>query len=117
MFIATVIISVVLAVALVASAAMKLQRNPQVVAAIHDTVGVPMRWLPILAALEVAGAVGLIVGLWWAPLGIAAAIGVIAYFVGAVIAHLRVGDTKGLAGPTVPLLLAITALVLRSLSA
>ncbi len=117
MFITTVIVSVVLALALVVSAAMKLQQNPQVVAPIHDVVGVPMRWFAVLAALELAGAAGLVIGLWWAPLGIAAAIGVVAYFVGAVIAHLRVHDTKGVAGPIGPLLLAIATLVLRSATA
>lgn len=42
MFVTTVIVSIVLALALVVSAAMKLQHNPQVVAPIHDVVGVPM---------------------------------------------------------------------------
>jgi len=51
------------------------------------------------------------------PIGIAAAAGLVAYFIGAIIAHLRVGDTKGMAGPIVPLLVSVAALVLRIMSA
>lgn len=117
MFIATVIVSAILALALALSAAMKLQRNPQIVGSIHDVVGVPLDRFWMLASLELAAAAGLIIGLWIAPLGIAAATGSVAYFVGAIIAHLRVGDTKGVANPTIPLALSIAALVLRALTA
>ena len=41
------------------------------------------------------------------------AAGLVAYFLGAMLGHLRVGDTKGLAMPLVPLALAIAVLVLR----
>ncbi len=76
----------------------------------------PPERIPVLAALEIAGALGLLVGLAWAPLGIAAAIGVVLYFVGAVIAHLRVKD-KGF-GPAAGLMVfAIVALVPRSITA
>ncbi len=92
-----------------------------VLATIHGTVGVPLRHLPVLAGLdiaglEIAGAAGILIGLWLEPLGIAAAIGLVAYFVGAVIGHLRVRDTKGVAAPVLPLLLAVTVLVLRLLT-
>lgn len=117
MFIATVIVSIATALMLTLSAAMKLQRNDQVVETINRVVGVPLRWFPALAGLELAAAIGLVVGLWVAPLGAAAAAGSIAYFVGAIIAHLRVGDTKGVANPTLPLVLSIAALVLRLMSA
>jgi hypothetical protein len=113
MFTITVIVSVALAAMATLSALMKLQRNEQVISAVHGTVGVPLRHLPVLAGLELAGAAGLIVGLWVAPLGIAAAVGLTAYFAGAVIAHLRVGDTKGIGSPMFPLILSIAALALR----
>ena len=113
MFIALVILTVLLAVLAVNSAAMKLRKNEQVLATIHGTVGVPLRHLPVLAGLEIAGAAGILIGLWLEPLGIAAAIGLVLYFVGALIGHLRVGDTKGLAMPVVPLLLSVAVLVLR----
>jgi hypothetical protein len=115
-FIALVITTVLLALIALNSAAMKLRKNEQVLAVIHGTVGVPQRHLPTLAGLEVAGAVGILVGLWLEPLGIAAAAGLVAYFLGAVGGHLRVGDTKNLAMPIPPLVLAVAVLVLRLLT-
>lgn len=41
---------------------------------------------------EIAAAVGLIIGLWWRPLGIVAAAGLVVIAVGATIVHRRVGD-------------------------
>ena len=113
MFIALVITTVLLALICLNSAVMKLRENEQVVAIIGGTVGVPARYFPVLAGLEIAGAVGIVLGLWVAPLGIAAAIGLVGYFIGAVAGHLRVRDTKNLAMPLPPLVLAIAVLVLR----
>ncbi|MDP9332313.1 MAG: DoxX family protein [Actinomycetota bacterium] len=116
MFIACIVIASVLALLLLASAASKLRRDPRVVRTIHETVGVPLRFLPHLAALEIAAAAGLLIGLAWAPLGVAAAAGAVLYMIGAAIGHVRVHDSKGIAGPTLPLALAIAALVTRLLS-
>ena len=58
-------------------------------------------------------AAGLIIGLWWGPLGIAAATGVTLYFVGAIGAHLRKTDIKGIATPLLMLILAAAALIAR----
>jgi hypothetical protein len=113
MFIALAITTVLLALICLNSAVMKLRENEQVVAIIGGTVGVPARYFPLLAALEVAGAVGIVAGLWLAPLGVAAAIGLVAYFIGAVAGHLRVRDLKNLAMPLPPLVLAIAVLALR----
>ncbi|KRF20087.1 hypothetical protein ASG90_19205 [Nocardioides sp. Soil797] len=117
MFIALVITTVLLALIATNSAVMKLRKNEQVIESIHGTVGVPLRYLPVLAALEIAGAIGIVAGLWLEPLGIAAAAGLVAYFVGAVAGHLRVGDTKGVAMPVAPLVLSIAVLVLRIVTA
>ena len=113
MFIALIVATVVLSAIAVGSAIGKLRKAEQVVAAIHGTVGVPLRLLPVLAGLEIAGAVGILIGLAVEPLGIAAATGLVLYFVGAVIGHLRVGDTRGVAQPVLPLVLSIAVLVLR----
>jgi len=83
---------------------------------IHETVGIPLNYLPLLAACEFAGAIGLLVGIWWPPLGIAAAIGLILYFVAAVISHLRVGDAKGMGPAAFMLALAGAALAVRRLT-
>lgn len=117
MFIALVVVTIVLAAICLNSAAMKLRQHEQVLAVISGTVGVPRRYLPVLAGLEIAGAAGIVLGLWLTPLGIAAAIGLVGYFIGAVAGHLRVRDTTNLAMPLPPLLLAIAVLVLRLLTA
>ena len=70
----------------------------------------------MLGGLLVAGGIGLVVGIFKPKIGVAAAAGLVLYFVGAFIAHIRVGDFAGLKGPVVPLLLSITALTLRVLS-
>ena len=110
---ALVIATVALSLVAVGSAIAKLRGAEPVVAAVHGTVGVPLRFLPVLAGLEIAGAVGILLGLAVVPLGIAAATGLVLYFVGAVVGHLRVRDTKGAASPALPLLLSVAVLVLR----
>jgi hypothetical protein len=79
-------------------------------------VGVPESWLTMLGILKAAGAVGLLLGLIGVPLiGEAAAIGLILFFVGAVITHLRVRDYS-IGYPATYLLLAVAALVLGLVS-
>ena len=117
MFIALVVVTVLLAAICLNSAAMKVRQNEQVLAVIHGTVGVPKQYLSVLAGLEIAGAAGILLGLWLEPLGVLAAAGLVAYFVGAVGGHLRVRDTKNLVMPLPPLVLAIAVLVLRLVTA
>jgi uncharacterized membrane protein YphA (DoxX/SURF4 family) len=113
MFIALVIVTALLAAICLNSAAMKLRQHEQVLAVISGTVGVPKKYLPVLAALEIAGAAGIVIGLWLEPLGVLAAACLVVYFIGALSGHLRVRDTKNLAMPLPPLVLAIAVLVLR----
>ena len=94
----------------------KIRGDPRIVKVIHETVGVPLRYLPLLAACEFAGALGLVIGIWWPPLGVAAGIGLVLYFVGAVVSHLRVGDFKGIGPATLMLVVAAGALALRVLT-
>jgi hypothetical protein len=112
MFTAYAVVGVVLAVILVASGGAKLTKQPRVVEGITEAVGVPLSWYPALASAEIAGAVGLIAGLWIPALGVAAATGVVLYFTGAVIAHLRAHD-RAFAAPVALGLMAVAALVLR----
>ena len=51
--------------------------------------GVPRSWWPWLGTAKAAGAVGLLVGLVVPLVGVAAAVGLILYFAGAVITVLR----------------------------
>ncbi len=67
-------------------------------------VGVPRSWLPALGALKLAGAVGLVAGLlgppaFRAPLGLVAAAGLVLFFVGAVVTHLRAHVLYNIAFP------------------
>ena len=75
-------------------------------------VRVPQSWITMLGALNAAAALGLLLGLIGVPLiGTAAAIGLVLYFVGAIITHLRARDYS--IGPAAAfLLLAVAALVL-----
>ncbi|WP_371570958.1 DoxX family protein [Streptomyces canus] len=65
-----------------------------------------------LGLVKIAGALGLLAGIAYRPLGIAAATGVVLYFLGAVMTHVRGGDKKGSATPAVIMLLAVAPLVL-----
>jgi uncharacterized membrane protein YphA (DoxX/SURF4 family) len=114
MFIATAVVSSLMALALIASARGKLVKDPQVMK-IMTRVGVPEDKLWLLAAAEIAGAIGLVAGLLWWPIGVAAAVGIIPYFLGAVGSHLRVKDRNITASGTL-LVIAATALTLRTLS-
>ncbi|MET7370689.1 DoxX family protein [Streptomyces sp. NPDC005566] len=70
-------------------------------------VHLPVKVLPPLATSKLAGAVGLVIGLAWLPwLGLAAGIGLVLFFVGAVIAHIRAGVYHNIAFPGLYLLLA-----------
>jgi hypothetical protein len=89
----------------------KLTRQEQVVTTLTG-IGVPLEWFPQLAAVEIAGAIGLLAGLFVPAIGVAAAIGVILYYIGAVSFHVRAHDTA-LAPPVVIGLLGVAALVLR----
>lgn len=115
MFIATVIVSSLLALAVFGSAVGKLTRQPMVVDMLTG-LGVPTSWLPRLATAELAGGTGLLIGLAVTWIGIAAAAGLIVYFVGAVATHVRAHD-KAIAAPALLAGIAIAALVLRIVSA
>ncbi len=55
--------------------------------------GVPESWLTFpIGTLKTAGALGLAVGLVFRPLGIAAAIGLVLFFVCAIYTHIRASD-------------------------
>ena len=116
MFIAYAVAAALLTVALAASGRAKLVGDERVVAGL-SRVGVPRAWFPWLAGCEFAGALGLLAGLVYRPLGIAAATGVVLYFIGAVIAHIRASDVKGLTAPGGLLVVGVATLALAGLSA
>lgn len=109
MQIAAVVLSLVLALAMLASGFMKLIRAPRIVG-MMEPLGVPAARLPVLGSLQVAGTAGLAIGLWFPPLGIAAAIGLVFYFTGAVTAHLRAHD-RAMQGAVLFLVLSAATLI------
>lgn len=110
---AYLIITVVFALIVTISGIAKMRRDPRVVKVVHETVGVPLKFLPLLAACEFAGGVGLVLGILWPILGVAAGAGLVLYFVGAVASHLRVGDVKGSRSAVFMLIFAAGVLALR----
>jgi DoxX-like family len=116
MGIAYLVITIVLAAVVTFSGVGKIRHDAHIVQVIHEVIGVPMKYFVVLAACEFAGAVGLIAGIWWPALGMAAGAGLVIYFVGAVVSHLRVGDVKGVGPAAFLLVLSVAALTLRWLT-
>lgn len=78
-------------------------------------VGMPRSWLPMLGTLKLAGAVGLVAGLLWVRvIGVAAAVGLVLFFIGAVVAHVRARVLSNIAVPGGYLLLSAASLVLAA---
>ena len=114
MFIAYCVLAVIYSAMLTFSGIAKLQPHPQAVQIIHELIGVPLELFPVLAACEFAVAAGLLGGIRWAHLGIAAAVGGVIYFVGAMISHMLVSDFAGLGSPGFMLVIALVLLATRS---
>jgi uncharacterized membrane protein YphA (DoxX/SURF4 family) len=113
MTIALIIVAALLGLIATFSAFGKLSGRPDVVATL-ERVGVPKRRVPLLAILELLGAVGLLVGIWSKPVGVAASLGFVLYFLGAVLSHVRVKDKMKDSGPAAVLfLLSVATFVLE----
>jgi hypothetical protein len=111
MYIAYIVITVLTIAYNVFGAVCDFIRYKPIVTAM-EKAKVPVSWLPTLGWLKAAGALGLLVGFVLPPIGTAAAAGIVLFYVGAIITHLRVRDYSfGLAA--VFLLLSVGALTLR----
>lgn len=76
-------------------------------------VGVPESWLMPLATLKTAGSIGLLLGIVGVrPLGIAAAIGLVLFFIGALGAHVRARVFYNIAFPGFFFAFSVASLVL-----
>ena len=84
--------------------------------AIRDHLGVdPTQWR-LIGLLELAGVAGVLVGLTWAPIGIAAAIGLTLLILGAIVFHVRASDSVADTVPAViGLGLAVATAILQSM--
>lgn len=76
-------------------------------------LGIPRDRLALLGGLKAAGATGLLVGLVLPAVGVAAGIGLVLFFLGAVATVVRTRWYEHLPYPTVFLALAAAALALR----
>ena len=114
MFTAYIAVTVLAAAANMSSATLDFIRYKEILINMAK-VGMSESWLTTLGILKAAGAIGLLVGIRVPLIGIAAAIGLVLFFIAAIITHLRGRDYSfGLA--IVFLLLALAALVLRAAS-
>src|SRR2546429_1661802 len=110
MFTAYVIVTLLAAAANIFSATLDFIRYKQILINMAR-VGVPESRITMLGILKAAGALGLLIGIGVPLIGTAAAIGLVLFFVGAIITHLRARDYSfGLA--VVFLLLAVASLAL-----
>ncbi|WP_067814219.1 DoxX family protein [Nocardia inohanensis] len=109
MHIAALILSVLLASAMLQSGVMKFVR-PAWIRRFAQAVHLTASQLTVLGSLQIAASVGLLWGIWFPPFAIAAAIGLVLYFAGAIITHFRTGD-RNMLGAAVFLLLSITTAV------
>ncbi|MFI6211856.1 DoxX family protein [Nocardia brasiliensis] len=105
MHIAALILSVLLAVAMLQSGVMKFVR-PAWIRRFADAVHLTDSQLTVLGSLQIAATIGLVWGIWFPPFAIAAAIGLVLYFGGAIVVHLRTGD-RNMSGAMVFLVLSL----------
>jgi hypothetical protein len=109
-----VIVTAVVIVANLGSAAADFRRAG-FVRANSAKVGVPAPWIPWLGLLKAAGAAGLLLGLLgFRFIGLAAAGGLVLFFVGAVIVHIRARVYHNIGLPGILLGLAIVTLTLAA---
>jgi hypothetical protein len=87
-----VTISLLLAAACLLPAAGKLTGHPRMrQSAAH--FGIPWPRYRLIGAAELAATTGILIGLWWHPLGVAAAAGMALLLLGALITHRRTADS------------------------
>lgn len=112
MFTAYVVIAVLTILANAGVAAADLAQARFVLGNMAE-VGVPRSWLLPLALLKAAGAAGLLIGLLSVPaLGIAAAIGLVLFFAGALTVHVRARVFHNIAFPGIYFALAVASAAL-----
>jgi hypothetical protein len=112
--IAKVVVTALLAALMGFAGSIKLLGLKQSLA-IRDHLGVkPAQWRAI-GALEFAGVAGILAGLHWWPIGVAAAVGLALLLLGAIGFHVRAADSVADTAPSViGLGLAVATAILQS---
>lgn len=109
-----VALSVLLLIGCLLPAAAKLAGHPRMrESARHFQI--PWQRYRLIGVAELAAAVGVLAGLWWHPLGLAAAAGLAVLLVGALIVHRRAGDHGKEIAPALATLLIAVAYLLAGL--
>src|ERR1700736_5986584 len=110
-----VTVSLLLAAACVLPAARQLLGHPK---RRQSAVHFRIRWprYRLIGAAELAAAAGVLAGLWWHPLGVAAAAGMAFLLAGALITHRRAGDHGKEIGPALITLLIAVGYVIAGLA-
>lgn len=98
MTIALIILGTLLCAAVTVSAVGKLRGMPPVVQSLTH-VGLTLPQIRVLGIVMLLGVLGIVVGIWIPILGVLASLGLVLYFAGGVIAHLRVKDPMKDAAP------------------
>jgi DoxX-like family len=118
-YIAAAILSVLLALVTAASGIPKALLKGDVPANLQSHMGLSAGLVRFIGLAETAAAGGLVIGLFWQPLGIAAAFGFAVLMIGAIFFHLKVGDyadpkTRGpaMVPPALALVSVVTAATL-----
>jgi hypothetical protein len=111
-FIVYLVVTTLAAAANAYGAIVDLRRSEWVLANMTK-YGVPHSWLFMLGALKGAGALGLVIGIGAPSIGIAAAAGLVVYFVCATVLVVRAGWYTHIRYPATFLMLAMGSLVLR----
>jgi uncharacterized membrane protein YphA (DoxX/SURF4 family) len=91
MNITAAILSILLAFVALAAGAPKLVLKGTS-AQLQSHLGLSAGLVRLVGLAEVAAAVGLVIGLFWRPLGVAAAVGLVVLFIGAIGFHAKAGD-------------------------
>jgi predicted membrane channel-forming protein YqfA (hemolysin III family) len=105
-----IVLVILLAVVCVGSSLADWKKVPQIMESL-ERLNVPVAVRPLLPVFKMAGALGIIAGLRVKPLGIMAAFGLVLYFLGAVLFHMRAKDPVKESTPALALT-AVAVLVL-----
>jgi len=98
-------LSLLLAAACVVPGAAKLSGQPKMITSARH-FGIPWSRYRLIGAAELAAAAGVVAGMSWAPIGVAAASGMAVLLLSALAAHRHAGDG---AHEAVPALVALAA--------
>lgn len=112
---ASAITGIILALMLLATTYADFTAQPKVLEVL-DRLQVPRDRAKLLGTIKAIGALGLILGIWSAPIGIVASLGLSLYFVVAVAVHARADDTIVQMLPVTPFLVLSMFVLLTTLA-